>query len=81
MKNENDAFIAGLIDGCNAYTDFEKVAEVFMQGLIDGAAAANHVPIMDKIAQLLDGTESVESAEQASAPTSVIDRIRALANP
>jgi len=77
MKNENDAFIAGLVDGCAAYGDFEKVAEAFMLGLVDGAERAQHVPIMGKIAQLLDGSDAVETPE-TSPKASVVDRIRAL---
>jgi len=74
MKTEEDAFMAGLTDGLKAYSDMEKVAEAFQQGLVDGAASVQHTPIMEKIAQLLDSEEVVEEVKTES----TADRLRAL---
>ena len=78
FKTEEEAFYAGLQDGVREYENHSKVAEAFFEGLKDGVEAANHVPIMDKIAQRLDmGTEEVEvEAEPASASDRLRDMIR-----
>lgn len=67
MTDHSNALIEGLYDGLAAHESQTKVAALFNEGLRDGIAEATRVPIMDKIASLVEDDAEIDATEE---PTS-----------
>ena len=74
MVTESDAFYTGLLDGMQHTDDMMKVAEAFMDGLVDGTRP-DRPHILAKVAEYMEAQEEDQSDETSE---SLADFVRSV---